>query len=431
MILILVPEISPRLQYTAEVIFRYYCNTEYHLTVHEDEFTAYSGAKINYTPRFITGIPWLKPQGLLFENSINTISVQTAIYQQIPVLFPHDDERTVLPFDVFSAVFYLISRYEEYLPFSADQYGRFPATASLAFNCNFLNIPVVDHWINFLFPFISQRSFILNSTIDIDVAYAYRNKGLIRNTAGLVASALHGDLRTSAERLSVLSGLRSDPYDTYDYILSAHKKADLRPDFFILFSDYGPYDKNLSPKSRKFHKLIRQLDVAGNIGIHPSFASSRNLEKVGKEVERLSAVIGKPINKSRQHFLLVSLPKTYRALIQCGIQHDYSLGYADQPGFRAGTCTPFPFYDLADEKSTGLILHPFTLMEGTLKDYLDCSADEAKVIIQKLVGEVKKVEGTFVSVWHNESLSNQKRWKGWREVFEYMLDLCAINQMVN
>ena len=31
---------------------------------------------------------------------------------------------------------------------------------------------------------------------------------------------------------------------------------------------------------------------------------------------------------------------------------------------------------------------------------------------------VKKVNGEFTSVWHNESLSNLDRWKGWREVFE-------------
>jgi hypothetical protein len=31
---------------------------------------------------------------------------------------------------------------------------------------------------------------------------------------------------------------------------------------------------------------------------------------------------------------------------------------------------------------------------------------------------VRKVNGPFTAVWHNESLSNQDRWKGWRLVFE-------------
>jgi len=100
---------------------------------------------------------------------------------------------------------------------------------------------------------------------------------------------------------------------------------------------------------------------------------------------------------------------------------DYTMGYAAEPGFRAGICTPFYFYDLDYETETKLLVYPFTVMDGTLRDYKDVGIEEAKAIIQSLIYEVKAVNGTFISLWHNESLSDQGRWKGWREVYTYLL----------
>ena len=39
-------------------------------------------------------------------------------------------------------------------------------------------------------------------------------------------------------------------------------------------------------------------------------------------------------------------------------------------------------------------------------------------IITDIKQKVKDVDGQFTCVWHNESLSNQDRWIGWRQVFE-------------
>ena len=52
-----------------------------------------------------------------------------------------------LPFDIFAASFFLVTRYEEYLDFKPDKYGRFPAPAShLHSEMDFLEIPVIDLW---------------------------------------------------------------------------------------------------------------------------------------------------------------------------------------------------------------------------------------------------------------------------------------------
>ena len=129
------------------------------------------------------------------------------------------------------------------------------------------------------------------------------------------------------------------------------------------------------------------------------------------------------ITKSRQHFLRLKFPDTYRQLLNAGILEDYTMGYASNPGFRAGICTPYFFYDLKKETTTNLVILPFQIMDVTLKDYMKLSPAEALKEIEMLMMEVKQVNGTFVSIWHNETITNSGVWEGYREVFEKMNQL--------
>jgi hypothetical protein len=98
------------------------------------------------------------------------------------------------------------------------------------------------------------------------------------------------------------------------------------------------------------------------------------------------------------------------------------MGYSGQPGFRASICSPFYFYDLDIDKQTDLKIIPFAAMEATFKYYLKATPQEAIKEINELIDVVKLVNGTFVSVWHNESLSEQGLWKGWKEVYINVLE---------
>jgi hypothetical protein len=149
--------------------------------------------------------------------------------------------------------------------------------------------------------------------------------------------------------------------------------------------------------------------------------SNTDVKILKKEIAYLADTVHVDIIRSRQHFLKLSLPTTYRNLINLGIQHDYSMGYASQVGFRAGIASSFNFYDLDLDTETKLRIHPFAVMDGTLKDYLNLNPEEAKAIISQLIEEVKKVDGEMMSLWHNETLSNEDRWTGWLEVYEHLL----------
>jgi hypothetical protein len=158
-----------------------------------------------------------------------------------------------------------------------------------------------------------------------------------------------------------------------------------------------------------------------SVGIHPSYNTIEHPALLKKEIRNLRTVLNKDITSSRQHFLRIVLPSTYRNLIEHDITDDYSMGYAALPGFRAGICTPFNFYDLDLEMETKLRIHPFAVMDGTLNDYLGLTPADAIDEIKSLIREVKKVDGTFISLWHNESLSEKKRWKGWKRVYEQLI----------
>jgi hypothetical protein len=180
-------------------------------------------------------------------------------------------------------------------------------------------------------------------------------------------------------------------------------------------------DKNISPQNRKFHELIRMLADYAQVGIHPSYGSNTDTSKLPVEISRLKNIVHGDITKSRQHFLMLKFPETYRNLIERDITDDYSMGFANECGFRAGICTPFNFYDLDIESETTLKVHPFAVMDATLNLYMKLSPEEAVRRVKKLTDACKKVNGHMMILWHNETLSDQNQWKDWQVVYEEII----------
>lgn len=384
---------------------------------------------LHYGSKTVDGIFNVFAHGLLFETSIR---------QQEPDVFKQSGQFLLytapsgfdLPFDPFSAVFYLLSRYEEYNPYKPDRYGRFEADQSLAYRHDFLEEPVVDQWVQLFgnalklrFPklTITTHEFCYVSTFDVDNPWAFLNRGFFRTAGGILKEAINLNIRTLRVRLKVLSGKCADPYDNYDYIRQTEQKFGFKSLFFFLAGDYGGKDVNYALRTSRFKDLLDELKSDHTIGIHPSFKSNRNRVLLNEELARFSRILGKMPEISRQHFLMISFPHTYRQLISVGIQGDYSMGYASRIGFRAGTSKAFRFYDLQNEQETSFTIHPFLVMDVTLKQYLNHTPDEALERITGLVEKIRAVNGTFTSLWHNESLSEQGVWKGWRRVWEGMV----------
>ncbi len=192
-----------------------------------------------------------------------------------------------------------------------------------------------------------------------------------------------------------------------------------------MFAAYSQNDKNTPTGNLSISRLLKSLAEHAAIVIHPSYAYNGSLTILKSEIDGLSAVLRREITASRQHFLKISFPETYLNLINLDITDDYSLGFAGKPGFRAGICSPFKWYNLEAETETSLTIHPFALMEGTLRDYMNFGPEQAMEFIRPLVDEVKSLNGCFISLWHNESMSEQQRWIGWTRVYSEMLEYAA------
>jgi hypothetical protein len=334
-----------------------------------------------------------------------------------------------LPFDIFAASFFLVARYEEYYDFTPDQFGRFPAASSAAFKNGFLHIPVVNLWamefaraLLLKFRSIAFRKNEYRSllTVDIDEPFAFLGKNILYSVGGLLRD-LGTDVGLAAGRYrSVVHG-NKDPYEIYDYIIENIERSGSPARFFIPVGDRSEYDRNPSWKNADYRRLISRLVQKYDPGLHPSFHVTDNPGLLTTEADRLHKVLGRRVTASRFHFIKFRLPGSYRSLISNGITEDYSMGYPEEPGFRAGMANSFFFYDISEEKKTSLRIFPFQVMDGTLFKYKGYNADESKNVIRKLIHETKKAGGLFISIWHNTSLLADPKCSYKREVFEYLI----------
>jgi hypothetical protein len=434
MILILTKKSSSRVKYIFHLIINELLGIPTKITDNMDEFLAFTGPRFSYGVNVQEGELYFAASKLLFETGISSKSLDYFKYEGSPAFFAVLDKDSILPFDIFAASFFLVSRYEEYLPHLRDEHGRFLASGSEAFKNGFLRKPLVNIWAAILsrilksrFPNLEQKSssykFLLS--IDIDAAYSYKHKGITRAAGGFMQNLQQRNYHEFNQRLRVLLNLQPDPFDTFNYIFHLQRTHKLKLIYFILMADYGPRDKNIPVNNRQFHKLIKLLADYADIGIHPSYASSDDYQKLKVEIARLSKLLHQDVTQSRQHFLRLEFPKTYRNLVNNDISDDYTMGYAEEPGFRASICSPFHFYDLDMDMETQLMIHPFVVMDGTLNDYLRLTPQQAMEQIESLVSVTRAVNGTFIPLWHNHALNDRNEWKGWLTVFEKMIKLAA------
>lgn len=429
-LLVFSPVVRARTTYIFKLIINDLLGIDFDFVSDENVFLNHDGPRLNYSDLLFEGALQIVPAGLLEEKGINSHKIGYVDFQDHKTPFAVYNKLSALPFDLFSAAFHLVSRYEEYLPYIRDEHGRFSSGSSIAAQKEFLHIPVVNRWAIALgqllvkqFPelTVTGTSYNYLPTIDVDAAWAYKNKGLIRTLGGFLKGLAARDLADVKRRFQVMTGMANDPFDTFLFIKELHQAYGLRPHFFILFAEYGLNDKNIPVNNANFQVLVKSIADYADVGIHPSYASNKNPVLLSSEISRLSSVLHMDINSSRQHFLKLSLPETYRNLLDNDITDDYTMGYAACPGFRAGICSTFKWFDLESEVATNLNIHPFAIMDGTLRDYMKIEAEEALAHIRPLVDEVRNVGGTFISLWHNESLSGEKRWNGWVDVYKDLL----------
>lgn len=382
-----------------------------------DFFNSHQGPKLNYSNQKVEGCLQLIPHAVLFEYGVKDYDIEMHAHPVFRKIFFRTGGGE-LPFDLFGAAFWLLSRYEEYLPHKTDKFNRFHYKTSVAYQHDFLEIPLVNLWqfelkkiLEKKFPELKfkPRSYNFISTIDVDNAFLYKDKGAVRVMAGYISDLLHRNFSGMKQRTLILLNKKEDPFDCYDFLIQSNKEMKIASIYFFLLGDYGVNDKNIAASNRHFQALIKHISDYSQIGIHPSFGSGDKIQQLLIEINRLASITHKQVKESRQHFSILKFPYTYNALLQAGITDDYSMGYTNRNGFRTSYCHPFKWYNILEESVSSLTLHPFVFTENTLE--YDAGLNKSNFIEQTLpfIEEVKKYGGELISIFHNNSFNERMR----------------------
>ncbi|MEP7107982.1 MAG: polysaccharide deacetylase family protein [Ferruginibacter sp.] len=419
---------SPRLQYICHFIFKEIMSVDFFITTDKEEFSNYNGVKIRYANEVITNDHvTIGDCGLLFENNIREQDIQCFDVNNYKAFFKTGNAD--LPFDMLAAAFYLLSRYEEYIPHNKDIYGRYAHENSLASRESFLHLPLINIWVDYLIEILKWKfpgfaihlsPFSFLPTYDIDMAFSYKYKGWLRNAGSFIRSP-------SFNRVKVLSGSEKDPFDCYAWLNVLHMRYNLHPIYFFLVAEENSkYDKNILPQNKAMWKLVREHASQYATGIHPSWQSGDKPALLRKEIEQLEVMSEKTVTRSRQHYIRFDLPAGYRQLMEQGITDDYSMGYGSTNGFRASVASSFYWYDLQKNESTLLRIHPFCFMDANSFYEQKYSASEAYSELMRYYSICNKVKGQLITIWHNNFLGTDPQFSGWRNFYEQFISRISI-----
>jgi len=341
-----------------------------------------------------------------------------------PLYVPGHDGGLVCRLDLLSSMLYTLSRVEETLTSIVDEHRRFPASASLAFQYEFLERPILDeHGLAFQQALCSlvpnwkpdPRPFQFKLTHDID-------------EIGIPFS-LHSSIGHSLKRSKPAATVRNlfsnlgfaEPTELtlVRKLAGMSISRGLQSAFYWKASPFGPRDSGYDPGQPKVQRVIDSLRESGfELGVHPGYDTFGDRPALVSEVHYLRQVLRVESPGGRQHYLRWS-PDTWLDWEACGLSYDSSLGYADRFGFRAGTAFPYRPWSFQNNRELNLIEVPLVLMDCTPVKYMRLSRSEGLKRIRKVAQRVAHTGGVFTLLWHNTPFLDAD-YDGW---YESILDL--------
>ena len=414
MLLIYTPKVTSRIIYVFKHVCTHILGLEIKFTTKIEEFIAHEVAKFSYGKKRLGNELFIQSTELLLEQGLSDLVIKVQPWEETKCFFGVS-ENSDLPFDIFSASFYLLSRYEEYLPHVKDDFGRFPSSESLAYKKGFLKKPVIDIWAikfrrilkekfeNLVFK---ERKFEAVTVISVSHVFNFQNKGFLRSLSGTVKDLVKFKFYRVSDRLKVLLKLKKDPYNVFDDLIFYVKKYKTRLVFMFQLSDYNSYDKNINYNRQNYSAIIKHVADYSKVGLRLGYFAVQEEAVLKKEKKRFENIIHAPLQNVINPKYNLLLPHHYSYLNEMEIPNDYSMGFPESIGFRAGTCTSFLFYDINMEVTTPLMVHPYIFHTQLCHTG---NPGDIENILDGLLTEVKKVNGTFRSVFKNRDFSEYSR----------------------
>tara|TARA_R110002072_G_scaffold163357_2_gene315944 strand:- start:28061 stop:29275 length:1215 start_codon:yes stop_codon:yes gene_type:complete len=391
-----------------------------------EELISHEGPKLSYGKQPMGNELFIQSHGLLTQQGFESVDIIVKDWETTKCFFSVSD-KSALPFDIFSASFYLLTRYEEYLPHVKDEMGRFTATESLAFNEGFLQQPVVDIWaykfktlLQGYFPdqLFPKKELTIHNIVEAKKPFAYIQRGFFRSLISYSKDILKLRLRNVMNRTQAMLGVRRDPFDTFKWIMNVSKKSKAQLTMFFMLGEALLFEESLNTKRLRFRMLVKFIADYKEVGLIFSYKALQDYEILKNEKLRMEDITNRTLRSSINAQYLVNLPEIYRNLVELEVEKDFTMMYENEVGFRASTCTPYLFYDLDYEIKTPLIIHPIAInTTAFFKKY----PSEINKTVNAIFTSVEKVNGTFSMLFSNRDFSSSERNKIWRTIFSEKL----------
>jgi len=420
MLLIHTPQTTSRLDYAFKHICTRILGVKVQFVSVIEEFIAHEGPKMSYGKQPIGSEAFVQAHGLLTEQGFDDLEITVQPWDDTICFFPVRVHSSV-PFDIFASTFYLLSRYEEYIPHLKDEMDRFPAEESLAYKEGFLQQPVIDIWA-FKFkkvlkahfpemPFV-ERNFVQHHMVDATQPFAYTQRGFLRNFAGYFSDLGRFKFKHILNRSRVLLGLRKDPYDVFSWMINVAKQGHIKLTVLFLMGEGFSFKQDSNTQRKHYRKTVKFVSDYAEVGLIFSYHSLGNEERLKREKLQMEELTHRSLQCSLNDKLLVNLPHNYRNSLELEVARDASMLYESTLGFRSGTCTPFLFYDLDYEIKTPLIIHP---MAGVTSALAGKKEGQIESELMKVKQEVAAVNGTFSLLFSNQNFTSDQLF--WRRFF--------------
>lgn len=411
MLLVYTHKITPRITYIFTHVFKRVLGIEVGFTTTLETFVAHPEEKMSYTNAPLGNEFFIKSHSLLFDQGIQDVPCEVSSWEELPIFFQQDTP-SALPFDLFAAGFYLLTRYEEHLPYVESGFEGFPAKTSLAYRHKFLKRPLVDLWIQKLkqymtpvypdlFPVEGMNRKSPQILVDVIQAYKYKHKSVFRNAVQWVKALFDLNLWELIEHPLVLMRFRRDPWNVFatDFPELSKSKQAKRMFFFFQFTDVNFRDQGITKHEKYLHYLVKATADYFEVSLLVSQTGRKSLKHFKSERVDFQDQIHHPVTHVRFAKNLRNVNESYKILMAEEIRADYSMGYPDELGYRASTALPFYFFDLANDYETLLRVHPVVATEDWVR----------KTTPQKAIRTLEKIHkaNVFPQAETNIALTHQ------------------------
>lgn len=371
---------------------------------------------------------------------------------EVELELPHDpgswefawDREPDAALDPLAATFWWLARVEELLaPARAfDEHGRFRFAASaLARGGDPFATPVDD--IALALPVQRWRSSAERSswtivpTHDVDLPWRWTRQGA-RRALRRLRDELRGREFVAALRTGLVLAMRpawqlrrDDPWCNAHRIGRLERAHGARSTSYVLMASLAPQDGDpqlqLRGRQRYVGRIVGSAEDRARpgsdlVGLHGSYTSSGVAGQLVRERAELEALLGGPADDHRFHYLRHRPVEAWPQLDAAGFRTDSSLGFAEHPGFRAGTAHPFRAWDHGACAPLDLVVIPLVFMDASLDArYTGLGPGRAGAqLAERALAAVQRVGGSASVLFHNDRLCTLDT-RAWTRLYRRML----------